>query len=125
MKPKITDEIKEILAQGTNWAKLEIEYIKLTAAEKMVILTGTLIIGGVAMLFVMPVIIMLLLALKDVFRLIMPSALAYLAVCGVVFILLALMYLFRKPLVINPISRFLTRLFLDGHNRSGQKNNRE
>lgn len=34
MKTKITDEIKELLSQSVNWAKLEVEYFKLTAAEK-------------------------------------------------------------------------------------------
>ena len=44
MKAKITDEIKEIFSQGVNWAKLEIEYVKLTAAEKLIILMSVLII---------------------------------------------------------------------------------
>ncbi len=81
MKAKITDEIKEIFSQGVNWAKLEIEYVKLTAAEKLIIL--------------------------------MTPPLAYLSVGGIVLILLALVYLLRNQLVINPVAKFVSRLFLD------------
>lgn len=71
MKAKITDEIKEIFSQGVNWAKLEIEYVKLTAAEKLIILMSVLIIGAIFMLLLLPVFIMFLFALAGVFKMFM------------------------------------------------------
>ena len=115
MKAKFTDEIKEMLKQSLNWTKLEIEYVKLTAAEKLVVLLSTIIIGGIMAILVLPVFIMFLFALVGVFRLIMPAPLAYLTVGGIVLLLIFILYLMRKPLIINPVARFITKLFLDKH----------
>ena len=112
MKSKITDEIKDIFSQSVNWARLEVEYLKLTAAEKLIILISAMIIGGVIMLFLVPVLILLLFALVDTFKLFMAAPLAYLSVGGIVILLLLLLFLFRKPLVVNPVSRFITKVIL-------------
>lgn len=113
MKSKITDEIKDIFSQSVNWARLEVEYLKLTAAEKLIILISAMIIGGVIMLFLVPVLILLLFALVDTFKLFMAAPLAYLSVGGIVILLLLLLFLFRKPLVVNPVSRFITKVILE------------
>lgn len=113
MKAKITDEIKEIFSQGINWAKLEVEYVKLTAAEKIIILMSTLILGGICMLLLLPLLIMLLFALVGVFKAFMSPTLAYLSVGGIVAVVMILVFLFRKVLIITPVARFITRLFLE------------
>lgn len=113
MKTKITEEIKEIFSQSVNWAKLEVEYLKLTAAEKLIILMSTMIIGAICMVLLMPLIIMLLFALAGVFRLFMSPPLAYLCVGGVVALMIVLLVVFRNVLVVTPVSRFITRLFLE------------
>lgn len=118
MKSKIIDEIKEILSQGLNLAKLEIEYVKLTAAEKLIILMSTLILGAICMLFLLPVLIMLLFALAGVFRLFMTPPLAYLSVGGIVVFFLCLVFLLRRPLIITPVAKFISKLFLDRNHTS-------
>ena len=65
------------------------------------------------MLLLLPVFIMFLFALAGVFKMFMPPPLAYLSVGGIVLILLALVYLLRNQLVINPVAKFVSRLFLD------------
>lgn len=123
MKSKLTEEIREIIGQSVNWAKLELEYIKLTTSEKMVVLMSTLVLGGVMALLMLPVFIMFLFALVGVFRLIMPVPLAYLTVGGIVMLLIGALYMMRKPLVINPISRFVTKVILDTHRGSRRAQN--
>ena len=113
MKTKITDEIKEMLSQGVNWAKLELEYLKLTAAEKVIILLSMLVIGAVVLLLLLPVILMFLFALAQVFIDIMPKALAYVTVGGIVLILLGVLILFKKQLVINPVAKLISKVLLD------------
>lgn len=115
MKSKITEEIGQLISQSKSWAQLEIEYIKLTSAEKVIVLMSTMIIGAVFMLLLLPVFILLLFALADVFKLIMAPALAYLTVAGIVLMILGALYLFRKPIVIDPVSRFITKLILEKH----------
>lgn len=121
MKAKLTDDIKDIFQQGFNWAKLEIEYVKLTTAEKLVVLLSTIIIGAIMAVLLLPVFIMFLFALVGVFRLFMAPPLAYLTVGGVVLLIIFAIFLMRKPLIINPVARFITKLFLDKNTRNPSK----
>lgn len=118
MKSKLIDEIKELFSQSVNWVKLEVEYLKLTAAEKLIILTGMFIMGGIFMLLLLPVMIMFLFALVGVFRMFMPGPLAYLTVGGIVLLLLAIIFLFRKHLIINPVAKFISKLLLEKDHQS-------
>jgi hypothetical protein len=113
MKSKFTDEIKEVFTQSINWLKLEVEYVKLTAAEKLIILLSTMIVGAIIVILMLPVFIMFLFALVGVFKLIMAPPLAYLTVGGIVLLMILVIYLLRKPLIITPVARFMTKLFLD------------
>lgn len=116
MKSKISEEIKDLFSQTMTWAKLEIEYVKLTAAEKLIILISTMIIGAVFVLFLLPIFIMLLFALAGLFRMFMSPPLAYLSVAGIAVLMLAIVLVFRKVLVINVVSKFVTKLFLERKN---------
>ena len=114
MKPKLTDEIKELLTQSVNWAKLEVEYLKLTAAEKLIIIVSMMVIGIVVLLLLLPAILMFLFALAQVFIGFMPVAVAYVSVGGIVLLLLGILVLFRKHVVINPVAKFISKVLL-GH----------
>lgn len=113
MKPKLTDEIKELFTQSINWAKLEVEYLKLTAAEKIIILVSMMVIGVVVLLLLLPAILMFLFALAQVFIGFLPVAVAYVCVGGIVLLLLGILVLFRKQLVINPVAKFISKVLLD------------
>ena len=113
MKPKLTDELKELLTQSINWAKLEVEYLKLTAAEKLIILVSMMVISIVVLLLLLPAILMFLFALAQVFINFMPVAVAYVCVGGIVLVFLALLFVFRKSLVINPVAKFISKVLLD------------
>lgn len=119
MKENLTQELKAIIGQSIDWAKLEVEYVKLTAAEKISILAGTAVMVAIAMVMFLPVLIMLLFALVGVFRLIMPPALAYLTVAGIEILVVVIIYLLRTYLIFNPISRFITRLIIDKSEKNG------
>lgn len=120
MKPKITDELRELFAQSINWAKLEVEYLKLTAAEKLIIIVSMMVISTVVLLLLLPAIMMFLFALAQVFIGFMPVAVAYVCVGGIVVILLGLLVLFRKQLVINPVAKFISKVLL-GNNQKDSK----
>jgi len=113
MKDKLTGEIKDLFSQGRDWVKLEIEYAKLTLAEKFTILLSALIIGAVCLLMGMVVLILLALSLVELFKMIMVPALAYLTVGGIICLLILMLYIFRNSILLNPISRFITRLFIN------------
>lgn len=117
MKNDITAELKEIFDHGIKWTKLEIEYLKLTASEKLVILFSTTILGALILLMMLPVFIMFLFALVGVFKLIMAPPLAYLTVGGIVLALVLIIFLCRKPLIFNPVAKFVTKLILEHHTK--------
>lgn len=112
MKSKITDDLKDIFTQGINWAKLEVEYLKLTAIEKIIILVSMMVIGLVVLLLLLPAILMFLFALAQVFIGFMPVAVAYVCVGGIVILLLSILVIFRKPLVINPVAKFISKVLI-------------
>lgn len=113
MKPKITDDLKELVTNSVNWAKLEVEYLKLTAAEKLIIILSMSVIGVVILLFLLPAILMFLFALAQVFIDFMPVAVAYVCVGGIILLVLGILVLFRRPLVINPVAKFISKVLLD------------
>lgn len=112
MEKKIGEELKSVASDLKQWLTLELEYMKLTAAEKVSTLVSTLILVVVLFIVFMVVLILLSLALVDVFCLFMPHALACLTVGGILALIIGLIYLFRTPLVVNPITKLITKLFL-------------
>ncbi|MDE5773574.1 MAG: phage holin family protein [Muribaculaceae bacterium] len=113
---KLTDEIRSLFSDGKEWIELEIEYAKLTMAEKFTILLSTLVLGAVCLLMFMVVLILLSFALVDVFKLLMAPGLAYLSVAGVLIVLIVIVYLLRKPLLLNPIARLISKLIVGNPN---------
>lgn len=112
MKEKVGDEVKSIVREVKEWLSVELEYMKLTAAEKVSILVSTLILVIVLFIIFMVVLIVFAFALVDLFNLFMPHALACVTVGGILLLLIGLLYLMRTPLVVNPITRLITKLFL-------------
>lgn len=113
MKSNLIDEIRNILEQSKSWIQLEVEYAKLSIAEKLTVLMSSLILGFVCLLFGMVVLIILAMSLAEVFKWIMNPAFAYLATAGSIIVLIALLFVFKKPLLLNPIARLMTRVFFD------------
>ncbi len=113
MKDNITGNIKSIYDNVKHWLELEIEYAKLTATEKLTVLMTTLILGAVCLLLGIVVLLMLAFSLVHVFESILSPALSYLCVAGGIVILILILFLLRKPLLENPISRLISKLILD------------
>ncbi len=109
---KLTDEIRSLFADGKEWIELEIEYAKLTVAEKFTVLLSTLVLGAVCLMMFMVVLIMLSLALTYVFRMFLNPGLSFLCVAGVLILLIVVVYLLRKPLLLNPIAHLISKLFV-------------
>ena len=113
MKETLKKDILELFAQGKRFVSLEIEYAKLTLSEKFTILFSAMVIGMVTLLLGVVVLILLSFSLVELFKLMMAPALAYLTVSGIISLLIFGFYLLRKPLLINPLARFISKLILD------------
>lgn len=103
---QLFDSIKE-------YAKLEIEYSKLTLAEKMSILLSRAMIVAILLIFGAGVMLLLLWAFATWMVALTGSLWLGVLIAAVLVVLLALLvYGYRKQLIINPVTRFVTRLLL-------------
>lgn len=112
MKHSLLDEIKDIVARSKDWAELEIEYAKLTVAEKITVLAGFTVIGAVCLLLFITALIMFGISLSYLFQMLMCPALAYLASGGCILLLMGVIYLVREPVILNPIAKAMTKILL-------------
>ena len=104
---------KEMLDAVKQSAKQEIEYSKLTLAEKLSIIMSRAIIVLVAIIFAACVLAVLLWALTHWLVALTESMwLGVLVSLGILLLLLLVLYGYRKSLVINPVTRFVTKLLL-------------
>lgn len=106
------EELKNAITNIKAWLNMEVEYLKLTASEKLSILISTLILVMVLFIVGLVVLIVFAFALIDLFGLFMPHALACVTVGGIFLLLIVILYMLRNPLVVNPITKLITKLFL-------------
>ncbi|MBR5638605.1 MAG: phage holin family protein [Muribaculaceae bacterium] len=103
---QLFDSIKE-------HAKLEIEYSKLTLAEKMSILLSRAIIVAILIIFGAGVTLLLLWAFAKWMIVLTGSLWIGVAIAiAAVAVLALLVFGYRKQLIINPVTRFITKLLL-------------
>lgn len=94
--------------------RLQIDYTRLTAVEKCSLLLSAIAVVLVTGLLCACALFYLSFALASVLEhWIGVEWVAYLIVGGVFAVLLLLIYAFRKRLIVDPVTRFVTRLFLD------------
>lgn len=109
----VGDEIRNVVAEVKEWLTVEIEYLKLSAAEKISVLLSTIILLIVLFIVGMVALIIFAFALVDLFNLFMPHALACVTVGGILLLIVGLMYLLRNAVIVNPITKLITKLFLN------------
>lgn len=91
---------------------LNVESIKLTIADKVILLLSTiltvivsLIIGGIAVMFIT-------VAIAHVLSLWLPVWASYAIMAGVNILMLLVLLVFRRALILNPLSRVITKIIL-------------
>ena len=104
---------KKLFAEGRKYFSLEWDYTKLTAVEKMAVLLSSIafvavviIIGTFALAYVLSALISVL-----------ASALgctwgAQLIAAGILLLLLLVVFAFKRQLIVDPVARFVSKLFL-------------
>ena len=111
-KSTLLDQFKDLLAQSKDWASLELEYAKLTAAEKLTMLAGLACTGAVCLLFGITALIMFGISLAFLFQEIMGDALSFLAAGVCIIVLMVIVYLLKEKIILNPIAKILTKILL-------------
>lgn len=93
---------------------LQIDYTRLTATEKLATILSMVALVGIALVLAVCAIFYLSFALVHYLSEVVGSMWgAHLIVAGIFILLLILLFVFRKPLVINPVARFITKVLID------------
>lgn len=93
--------------------KLNVDYARLTMAEKLTVLLTTITFVSIAFVLVGIIVFFLSLAIVRCIAVGVGMIWAYIIVSAFYLLMLALLLAFRKQLIINPISRFVSRLFFN------------
>lgn len=106
------DDLRSSISNMKIWGKLYLENLKLLSIEKSTVLFGHAALAGV--LAVLSIIAFFFISLALVFLLaqVLPLMWSFLIMGGVYVIAGVVAVIFRNTLFINPICRFMTRLFL-------------
>ena len=107
------NKYEELWAELKKYLTLQIDYAKLTTVEKLVVLLSA--IAMVAVMLILGACVLFYLSFAVVFMLsdaIGSTWGAYLIVSGIFLVLMMVVYALRQKLILDPVSRFLTRLFL-------------
>ena len=106
-------DYKKLFTEARKYFSLEWDYTKLTAVEKLAVLLSAtafvavvIIIGTYAMHYIFSALVSVL-----------ASALgctwgAQLIAAGLLIVLLLVVFAFKKQLIVNPVARFVSKLFL-------------
>lgn len=102
---KLWDELKDYL-------KINVEYAKLTAAEKIsVFLTAAAVALGIFFLAII-FFFFLSLALVNWLAISIGLAWSYAIMSAFYLLLIGVLIVFRKPLIMNPVAKFVSKLLL-------------
>lgn len=98
--------------QLSGYAKLYLRFAKLTLAEKVTVFLTAAAVAIAAFVFSVIFIFYMSLAIAWWISPYIGIAWAYAIISFVYLLLIVLLLVFRKPLIMNPIARFISRLIL-------------
>lgn len=111
-KNVFTEKFQSIRDRLKTLFELYIEKAKLTLAERLTLLMSAAIILFVCALLCIMGLAFLSGSLVMLFSLCLPEIAAWAIVGGIYFLIALIIILLRKPLVINPVARFISQLII-------------
>lgn len=107
--------IRQLFVEVKKYIELQKEYTKLEIIEKLTVLLSTLIIIVIAIILGMIALFYLSLTLAYVIAPLVGGLTASFAIItGLNILLIVILILFRKKLIVSPMTNFVTNLFIQG-----------
>jgi len=107
------DNFQQLYDDVKKYVELQTEYVKVEFVEKLTILLSTLLIIGIVMVLVIAALFYLFFSLAYALQPLFGSlALSFALITCIYVLLIVLFMIYRKRIVINPLVRFLSNLFL-------------
>lgn len=113
MNENLSQQIQSLIKLGKRYLLLQVDYGKLTLAEKLTILFSGILLVMICLTLGAFAVGFFAFALVDALKESVPAVGAYSIVASIFILLVVIIYLMRKVLIINPISRFVSKLFFD------------
>ncbi len=107
-----TNQFKEFISEGKEYLKLRLEYGKLTVTEKLSILLSNLAVGMIGVLLAVIAFFFLSMAAIDWMAGYLGATWSCLIMAGLYLLLIVSLIVFRKPLILNPMARMISRIIL-------------
>ena len=115
---KSIENIQQLFAEFKKFLVLQKEYTKLELTEKLTILLSTLIMILVLTILGMVALFYLLFALAYILEPLVGGLMVSFGIIACINVLLiAIIYFFRRQLIISPMVNFLANLFLNDSNK--------
>ena len=106
-------DYKKLFTEARKFFSLEWDYTKLTAVEKTAVLLSAIAFVAVVIIIATFILHYLFSALVSVLATALGCAWgAHLIAAGILLVLLLVVFAFKKQLIVNPVARFVSKLFL-------------
>ncbi len=112
MTDNTTSQVKALWQRLKTLAEYKLEYTRLTLAEILTTIIAMLILCIIGIFIAMIIVFFLSTALSNWLSQYTGELWSSIIVAGINLAILFLVILLRKPLIINPVSRLITRLIL-------------
>ena len=106
-------KIADIRSSLRRLVALYVENAKLTAAEKLTLLLSGAVLFVIALVFITFALIFGAVAIYQLMALSMSPIVAAAILAGAFVLIVILAFLLRKPLIVDPMARFISRLIMD------------
>lgn len=106
------NSLKSLWDEIRRYLELNLEYAKLTGAEKTTILLTAVATAAIVGVLAILIFFFLSIACVHWLGMVISMALAYTVMAGVYVLLLVVAVVFRRQLIIDPVAKFISRLFL-------------
>lgn len=103
------------------YLQLELDYARLTAAEKLSVLLSTIALYSLIVILGVVTLLFISIGVGHLLASTIAPHMAYLIVSAFYLLLLVLLVIFRKELIFNPAARFISKLFVKAPDQRHEK----
>lgn len=108
------EDLQQLYKDIKKYVELQTEYVKVEFVEKLTILVSTLVIITVIIILVIAALFFLFFSLAYALVPVVGSlAISFCIIAAIYVVLIIVLFSFRKQFIINPLVRFLSKLFLN------------
>ena len=108
---------RQIFEEGKKYLTLQFDYVKLTATEKISLIGSMTLVLILALIFMTGAMFYLPFALVYLMEPYIGLMWSYAVLAGIALLCAVVVIVFRTPLIINPITRFLTKVLLSDNDK--------